>query len=215
MNKKQKIIIEIIIILIIIIIVIYNLINVKKGTEDFIYTDNINYTNYNDNLINTNTNLENEIEIEKIKVYIIGQVNSSGVIELEYGSRIEDAIILAGGPTEIADLSKVNLAYQIEDGQKIYIPSIYDKNVEYVLDGSGENIIEGNNNSQNTNKKININKSNVTELTSIPGIGESTAQKIIDYRNENGKFSSIEDLKNISGIGEKKFEKIKEYIDIK
>jgi len=215
MNKKQKIIIEIIIILIIIIIVIYNLINVKKGTEDFIYTDNINYTNYNDNLINTNTNLENEIEIEKIKVYIIGQVNSSGVIKLEYGSRIEDAIILAGGPTEIADLSKVNLAYQIEDGQKIYIPSIYDKNVEYVLDGSGENIIEGNNNSQNTNKKININKSNVTELTSIPGIGESTAQKIIDYRNENGKFSSIEDLKNISGIGEKKFEKIKEYIDIK
>lgn len=215
MNKKQKIIIEIIIILIIIIIVIYNLINVKKSTEDFIYTDNINYTNYNDNLINTNTNLENEIEIEKIKVYIIGQVNSSGVIELEYGSRIEDAIILAGGPTEIADLSKVNLAYQIEDGQKIYIPSIYDKNVEYVLDGSGENIIEGNNNSQNTNKKININKSNVTELTSIPGIGESTAQKIIDYRNENGKFSSIEDLKNISGIGEKKFEKIKEYIDIK
>lgn len=215
MNKKQKIIIEIIIILIIIIIVIYNLINVKKGTEDFIYTDNINYTNYNDNLINTNTNLENEIEIEKIKVYIIGQVNSSGVIELEYGSRIEDAIILAGGPTEIADLSKVNLAYQIEDGQKIYIPSIYDKNVEYVLDGSGENIIEGNNNLQNTNKKININKSNVTELTSIPGIGESTAQKIIDYRNENGKFSSIEDLKNISGIGEKKFEKIKEYIDIK
>ena len=191
------------------------MINVKKGTEDFIYTDNINYTNYNDNLINTNTNLENEIEIEKIKVYIIGQVNSSGVIELEYGSRIEDAIILAGGPTEIADLSKVNLAYQIEDGQKIYIPSIYDKNVEYVLDGSGENIIEGNNNSQNTNKKININKSNVTELTSIPGIGESTAQKIIDYRNENGKFSSIEDLKNISGIGEKKFEKIKEYIDIK
>ena len=215
MNKKQKIIIEIIIILIIIIIVIYNLINVKKSTEDFIYTDNINYTNYNDNLINTNTNLENEIEIEKIKVYIIGQVNSSGVIELEYGSRIEDAIILAGGPTEIADLSKVNLAYQIEKKKKIYIPSIYDKNVEYVLDGSGENIIEGNNNSQNTNKKININKSNVTELTSIPGIGESTAQKIIDYRNENGKFSSIEDLKNISGIGEKKFEKIKEYIDIK
>ena len=170
-------------------------------------------------MANTSTDTNNSKE--KIKIYIIGQVNSNGVIELESGSRIEDAIVLAGGTTDIADLSKVNLAYPLEDGQKIYIPSIYDKNInnndtEYISFENGENIIENSNSgSSNSNKKININKANISELTSISGIGESTAQKIIDYRNQNGSYKSIEDLKKISGIGEKKYEKIKEYIDIK
>jgi len=214
MKNNKKMIIEILIIIGISIIIIYNFIVAKKDTEEFIYSDSSNNQEYNTNLQNTNENLD--LTAEKIKVYIIGQIKTNGVIELEYGSRIEDAIIIAGGPTEIADLSKVNLAYQLEDGQKIYIPSIYDDDVQYISAGSGENIIEDNNNLENNkSKKVNINKSNLTELTSIPGIGESTAQKIIDYRNENGKFSSIEDLKKVSGIGEKKFEKIKEYIDIK
>ena len=214
MKNNKKMIIEILIIIGISIIMIYNFIVAKKDTEEFIYSDSSNNQEYNTNLQNTNENLD--LTAEKIKVYIIGQIKTNGVIELEYGSRIEDAIIIAGGPTEIADLSKVNLAYQLEDGQKIYIPSIYDDDVQYISAGSGENIIEDNNNLENNkSKKVNINKSNLTELTSIPGIGESTAQKIIDYRNENGKFSSIEDLKKVSGIGDKKFEKIKEYIDIK
>ena len=214
MKNNKKMIIEILIIIGISIIIIYNFIVAKKDTEEFIYSDSSNNQEYNTNLQNTNKNLD--LTAEKIKVYIIGQIKTNGVIELEYGSRIEDAIIIAGGPTEIADLSKVNLAYQLEDGQKIYIPSIYDDDVQYISAGSGENIIEDNNNLENNkSKKVNINKSNLTELTSIPGIGESTAQKIIDYRNENGKFSSIEDLKKVSGIGDKKFEKIKEYIDIK
>ncbi len=214
MKNNKKMIIEILIIIGISIIIIYNFIVAKKDTEEFIYSDSSNNQEYNTNLQNTNENLD--LTAEKIKVYIIGQIKTNGVIELEYGSRIEDAIIIAGGPTEIADLSKVNLAYQLEDGQKIYIPSIYDDDVQYISAGSGENIIEDNNNLENNkSKKVNINKSNLTELTSIPGIGESTAQKIINYRNENGKFSSIEDLKKVSGIGDKKFEKIKEYIDIK
>ena len=214
MKNNKKMIIEILIIIGISIIIIYNFIVAKKDTEEFIYSDSSNNQEYNTNLQNTNENLD--LTAEKIKVYIIGQIKTNGVIELEYGSRIEDAIIIAGGPTEIADLSKVNLAYQLEDGQKIYIPSIYDDDVQYISAGSGENIIEDNNNlEKKKKKKVNINKSNLTELTSIPGIGESTAQKIIDYRNENGKFSSIEDLKKVSGIGDKKFEKIKEYIDIK
>ena len=214
MKNNKKIIIEIIIIIGICIIIIYNFIVTKKDTEEFIYSDFSNSQEYNINLQNTIEN--SNMTIEKIKVYIIGQVKTNGVIELEYGSRIEDAIIIAGGPTEIADLSKVNLAYQLEDGQKIYIPSIYDNDVQYISAESGENIIEDDTNIENNkSKKININKSNLNELTSIPGVGESTAQKIIDYRNENGKFSSIEDLKKVSGIGDKKFEKIKEYVDIK
>ena len=199
----KKIIIKILI-LIISCIVIYNFIFTKNDTDNIINYDLEDYSNYNKTAVNTNT----EIKKTKIKVYIIGQVKSCGVVELDDGSRIEDAIILAGGPTEIADLSKVNLAYILEDGEQIYIPSLYDNDTQYIIEGNYDN-------NSKKDKKININKCDVTELTSIPGIGESTAQKIINYRTKNGKFSSIEDLKKIDGIGEKKFEKIKEYIDIK
>ena len=214
----MKTIIEVIIILTIIIIIFYNFLKDKQNAEEFIFSSS------NELILNTtnSTTYTNQADIststEKIKIYIIGQVKSNGVIELDYGSRIEDAIILAGGTTDIADLSKVNLAYLLEDGQKIYIPSIYDidTSTQYVSFDNGENIIENSDlTSSNSNKKININKATISDLTSISGIGEATAQKIIDYRTKNGNFKSIEDLKEITGIGEKKFEKIKDYIDIK
>lgn len=214
MNKYKKILIELLIIITIFFILIYNFIIKNNSEEDFLSSDTtINYFNNNQIEFQTESSIE-KIE-EKIKIYIIGQVKTNGVLELNLGSRIEDAIILAGGTTEIADLSRVNLAYKLEDGQKIYIPSIYDKDNanEYISTENGENVIEET--TINNNNKININKSTVSDLTSIPGIGESTAQKIIDYRNKNGTFKNIEDIKNINGIGEKKFEKIKEYIDIK
>lgn len=210
--KYSKIIIIIIVIFVIIIISIYNLIQLKQDTEEFVSL------NSDDNTQNLTINTIQEDINNKIKVYIIGEVNKSGVIELPSGSRIEDAIIIAGGPTNNADLSKVNLAYQLEDGQKIYIPGINEAGntlgeIEYVSSESGENIIQSPSNS--SNKKVNINKATIESLSTIPGIGESTAQKIIEYRNENGKFNSIEDLKKISGIGDKKYEKIKEFVDIK
>lgn len=147
-------------------------------------------------------------------MYVTGQVNNPGVIELEYNSRIEDAINLAGGITNLANLEEVNLAYCLEDGQKLYIPSINDKkDKEYLITENGEEVIESNN--KNAKGKININKGNIEELQSLPGVGEALAQRIITYREQNGKFNVIEELKNVSGIGEKKFENLKEYIDIK
>lgn len=202
--KFKKIIIISLIIIAIIIISIYN---IKTDTEEFISSEIYNETQ---DFINI-TNDENS----EIKIYIIGEVNKPGVLILPYGARIEDAIISAGGPGNNADLSRVNLAYPLEDGQKIYIPSLNEiENKEYISSESGENVIEDPSNIY-SNKKININKASLENLTSIPGIGESTAQKIIDYRNKNGNFNSIEDLKKVSGIGDKKYEKIKEFIDIK
>lgn len=97
-------------------------------------------------------NIENKVEIdeiEKIKVYVTGEVYSPGVFELEYGDRIEDAINLAGGVTENANLKNINLAYALEDGEKLYIPNINEN------DFNEENFFA----EQKNNSKININKS--------------------------------------------------------
>lgn len=205
-ENKKNIIFKIIIILIIICFIIYKFFISKNTTEEFNSLDII-----------VNISSENLIEqkiIGKIKVYVTGQVNSPGVIELDENSRIEDAINLAGGLTNIADLKKVNLAYMLEDGQKLYIPSINDsETVEYISSENGSNIIESSNESS-TSIKININKADVEKLKELPGVGSSLAEKIYNYRKENGNFKTIDDLKNVSGIGDKKFESLKEYITI-
>lgn len=125
-----------------------------------------------------------------------------------------------GGLTEDSDISNVNLAYVLDDGIKIKIPSISETteevNQNVITEENGENIIE-NKILQETssNKGVNINKANNTELETLPGIGASLAMKIIQYREQNGKFSAIEDLKNVNGIGDSKYENIKDLISVK
>lgn len=164
-------------------------------------------------------NKEDEQNKEMIIVHITGQVQNWGVIELEPGSRVIDAVNKAGGFTEEADIEKVNLAYELTDGVKVYIPS---KNEEvensvstqkYISTDSGENVImEESDMKEAVEALVNINEATQTELESLPGIGPSTALKIISYRQENGNFSSIEDIKNVSGIGDSKFENIRKLI---
>ena len=140
----------------------------------------------------------NQIEIEepKIFVHVEGCVQNPGVLEIEKGTRIYEILELAGGRTDDADLSKINLASIAVDAQKIYVPakaSISQNNVSQV---AGETL-------------ININTASKEELQTLPGIGPSTAQKIIDYRESEGYFSNVEDIMNVSGIGEGKFSEIK------
>jgi competence protein ComEA len=121
------------------------------------------------------------------------------------------------GLTENADISEVNLAYPVEDGQKIYIPSKAEVEAAKKEEKSIETVIEAGSSSTSSttkNGKININTASLEELQKISGIGESLAQRIINYRTENGKFKTIEDLKNVSGIGDKKYESIKDQICI-
>lgn len=171
---------------------------------------------------------------EKIYIYVTGQVNIPGVVILDKGSRIADAINAAGGTTSKANTTKINLVYVLEDGMKVNIPSNddlkKDSNFEYITKDSGEGAsdanISGNDGSSRTDEKtttstkersssvVNINTATQTELETLPGIGPSIALKIINYRKENGKFSSIEDLKNVNGIGDNKFEALKKYITV-
>ena len=169
---------------------------------------------------------------EKIYVYVTGQVNIPGVVILNKGSRIADAINAAGGTTSNANTTKINLVYVLEDGMKVNVPSNddlkKDSNFEYITKDSGEGAGDANNlnidssssstgyntKRERTSSIVNINTATQTELETLPGIGPSTALKIINYRKENGKFSSIEDLKNVSGIGDNKFEALKKYITV-
>lgn len=208
--------------------------------EETIITENTNTEENNLETTEVNTNQENEQiyknteSSEKIYVYITGEVNSPGVVLLDNGSRIVDAIEAAGGVTDKANITKVNLVYILQDGMKINIPNQNDlknnENFEYITMSSGDEKNDANiNNSasnassekSSSNKEsafkisvVNINTATQTELETLPGIGPSLALKIINYRKENGKFSSIEDIKNVSGIGDAKFENIKNYIKV-
>lgn len=150
----------------------------------------------------------------QIIVHITGCVKITGIVKVDENSRIVDVIEKAGGLTEEADISKVNLAYIVKDAQKIYIPSIYDKEKEqYISTESGENVIVDDN-LEGEKSMINLNKATQVELEQLPGIGPSTALKIIKYKEENGNFKSIEDIKNVPGIGESKFNSIKDMIEV-
>lgn len=165
----------------------------------------------------TNNLVTNYIEEEvKMIIHISGEVKNPGIVTLEVGSRIMDAIKKAGGATREADLAQVNLAYELQDGQKVYIPNKKEKVTEYITESSGNNVIVDGKNISNNNEgndsKVNINTANLDELDSLPGIGPALAQRIIDYREQNGNFQSIEDLQNVKGIGDSKFSDIKDNI---
>lgn len=163
-----------------------------------------------------NNTKENEGSKELVIVHITGAVKTPGIVKLPEGARIEDAIDKAGGLTEDADISDVNLAYVLEDGIKIKIPTISEeKNEEIIINSSGEGIVEKEISNNSENKIININKANETDLQTLPGIGASLAGRIVEYRNSNGKFNEIEDIKNVSGIGDSKYENIKNLICVK
>ena len=179
-------------------------------------------------------NIQDKIETEKseeittknnIIVYITGCIRKPGVYEMKEGNRISDLIEKAGGVTEEADTTNINLAYKLEDEMKIQVPSKMESKLEEETNkerDSEEYIVRENSNlksnekNKNSNKtqKININTANQTELETLPGIGTSTALKIIEYRKQNGKFKNIEDIKNVKGIGENKYNKIKEVIKV-
>lgn len=204
-EKRNKIMTIAIIICMAIVFVIIKIIDIhyKKNEEQ-----NINISKYIEY-----EEEKSEVTEDKIKVYITGEVKNQGVIELDAGSRIADAIEKAGGQTEQANIQNVNLAYELEDGQKIYIPNnseIQADNLE-IIDDSPDGIVD----QEPKEQTININKADIIELQKLPGIGESLAAAIIKYREENGYFKNLEDLKQVPGIGESKYDSLKENIKIK
>ena len=158
-------------------------------------------------------------------VYVSGYVNNPGVYELSAGSRVIDAIDAAGGYSKEAYENYLNLASLIADGQMIYVPSeeevesgSIERGVASGADGSGVGGVTGGNgggnggNSSGSGALVNINQASKEELMTLPGIGESKADKIIAYREANGRFNSPEGIMEISGIKDGLYNKIKDKI---
>lgn len=153
----------------------------------------------NSKIIVNDKEIKEESKVNEIAVYITGAVNKEGVYYCKKNVRLNDVIANAGGLKKEADIDKINLARKIIDGDKVVIP--------YKREDVEEDFTE----TEETSKKININEASKEKLVEIPGIGDSTADKIIKYREKN-KFETIEDLKEVPGIGDSKFEKIKELV---
>lgn len=198
LSKNQKIIL--IVVGCIILFVIGYYITSQTGEEEYI------------NIDEENEIVDEEIDEEEIIVHITGAVNNPGIVRTKEGARIADIIELAGGELESADTSEINLAYKVQDGEKIYIPTKGEnkENLIYITTEAGNNPIS----KSEDNKKVNINTASQEELDTLQGIGPSTATKIIEYREKNGKFKTIEEIKNVTGIGDSKFEAIKENISV-
>ncbi len=144
---------------------------------------------------NYNENSTNYVSSSNILIDLKGEVIRPGIYSIKEGKTLYDVIILAGGLKDTADLSNINLSEVLTKNCMKQIPSLYQDTTT-------------------NNNLININTASISELTTLNGIGTSIAQKIIDYRTNNGPFNEIEDIKNVSGIGENVFNKIKDYITV-
>lgn len=177
------------------------------STFYYLYTQEDTTLTITDNM---QTQTQYKQEDTTITVYVSGEVNSPGLVELPSDSRIADAIKACGDFTPLADKIKINLAQKLTDGMQIQVSSKTPvNNSNEQVNDTNSNIPSNNNSSSNL---ININTATKEDLDTLPGIGPATAQKIIDYRQEHGNFSSIEDIKNVKGIGEAKFSKMQDKI---
>jgi competence protein ComEA len=142
-----------------------------------------------------------------VVVHITGAVNESGVFSLPLGSRVNDALYLAGGGTEYADLVRINLAVMLEDAMQIIVPAIGDDLEDFFVFSNGGSQAVG-----ITNGRVNINTATSAELQTLSGIGPARAQSIIDFRETHGNFASVDELIHISGIGAITLENLRPHV---
>jgi len=177
------------------------------GREDSFYTEDV-FESASESVTEQETQIQ-VISTEKeteCYVYVCGEVHAPGVYKLPGGSRVYQALQMAGGLTEEADASAVNQALPIEDGQMIQVWAKGEAREEAPSSDTRE---DGGDN------KVDLNSADMQALMGIPGIGEAKAKSILSYREEHGSFQSVEDVMNITGIKEGLFSRMKDYITVK
>lgn len=238
--KKKELVISVIIALILSFIMMFvtqvkssNHVITDKSTKNSIsktknpQESNIeNQVKVSENKLQIETSTEKSDDTSKqnseIAVYISGEVKKPQVVKMKTGDRLVDAVEKCGGMTKDADLNAINLALLLKDEAHYIIPKIGDTSIvsqqNYVNQSSTNdksiNSISSVDTSNSSKSTININTADKTALMSLPSIGEKTAQKIIDYRENNRKFQTKEELKNVTGIGDKKYSQLEEFITV-
>jgi len=148
-------------------------------------------------------------------VHVAGEVKNPGVYTLPNGARMIDAVTAAGGATARADLEVINLATPLIDSSQIYVPARgVAARPTFARPQPGINGVASSPDVAGVSGVVNINRASVTELDSLPGVGPSTAQAIVNYRTANGPFGSVEDLLNVKGIGPAKFEAMRKLVGV-
>lgn len=141
----------------------------------------------------------------RLVVHVVGAVRRPGLYRLPHGARIADAVRRAGGATRRADLSLVNLAAQVSDGTQVVVPRR-----EVVQPGMGGEGAGGEGGTAAAGGPVHLNTATLEQLDALPGVGPVTAQKILDYREQHGAFSSVDDLDAIPGIGPARLEQLRD-----
>ncbi len=140
-----------------------------------------------------------------VVVYVCGGVVKPGIYKLPHGSRVNDAVAMAGGFVPGADVVKINLALQLKDEMQVNIPYS-------VAAVNGTAAVPADRSAAGSGDRININTASQAELDKLPGIGPALAARIIEYRTTNGPFQDLADIKNVSGIGDSKYNQFKDKI---
>ncbi len=145
-----------------------------------------------------------------IIVEVRGAIKQPGVYTLPLGSRVQDALALAGDALDTADTRPLNLARKLNDGEQLYVPARGETPAAPIpATGKTSPTAAA---PKTAPSKINLNTATLAELDTLPGIGPAIAQRILDYRAQNGEFKKIEDVKKVRGIGDAMFEQIKDLI---
>jgi competence protein ComEA len=142
--------------------------------------------------------------IRKLLVHVVGAVEAPGLYRLDDGSRVDDAIQAAGGPEPKAALDAINLAAPVADGQQVIVPVRGRANASSGPAPTGTTAAG----------PVHLNTATLEELDTLPGVGPVTAQKILDYRNEHGAFSSVDELDAVPGIGPSRLAELKKLVDL-
>jgi competence protein ComEA len=237
--KSENVIIGILVFLIITVTTIYV---ITRNTDkiDFVKQDNSVIIKTPEDTTTGGAITNSPLPIDDIKVYVVGAVKLPGVVNLKKGQLIDDAVKLAGGFTEDADVENINLVYKLTDNVMLKINSkksnsgSYNsqlpqgnsytqlqkpqeskaKGYEIISDSSGVIVQTVEESGGEKSKIININTANKEQLKTLPGIGDAFAERIIQYRINGGGFKTKEELKKVSGIGEAKFNALKDIISI-
>lgn len=207
---------------------IYGLVSYKKQEKKSIRIENnLNESSKKNKSIIKKDNISGNLVVD-----IKGEIKKPGIYKVNKNTRVIDVINLAGGLTEQADTSVINLSKKITDEMVIIIYSkdeIYNfietkqqESIKQSICDDGEIVNgacisneDGNNSENKITGKLNINTATIEELQTLPGIGETKAKNIIEYRNNNGNFTKIEDVLEVPGIGNSIYDQIKENITVK
>ncbi|MCI8292677.1 MAG: ComEA family DNA-binding protein [Hespellia sp.] len=154
------------------------------------------------------------LQPQEIYVYVCGEVQIPGVYVLEADSRVCDALVAAGGMTDVAADTWLNQAQVLTDGEKIYVPSEEEAKELETSSGQDGSGVNQTNAGQVDSEKVSLNRAGKEALMTLPGIGETKAAAILSYREKNGGFRSVEELMQVEGIKEGTYEKLKEYISL-